>query len=70
VSKDVIRVPMITASGYTYEKDSLTRAIIYYGKDPLTNEPMDRRQAFPNNNLADAVADWLKFSGYEVEDDD
>ena len=58
-----MRVPMNSVSGYTYDKESLTRAIKLYNKDPLTNEPMDRRQAFPNNNMSAAIADWLKYSG-------
>jgi hypothetical protein len=63
-----MRVPMISVSGHTFAKDSLTRAISFNGRDPLTNEKMERRQAFPNTNMELAIADWLKYSGHVLDE--
>ena len=36
-------------------------------KDPLTNEAMDRRSAFPNNNMEAAIKDWKAYVTRESE---
>ena len=58
ISCEIMRDPVFTATGNTYERDLIAKWLYTHGTDPLTNESMCRKTLTPNLALCSAIAAW------------
>lgn len=47
-------------SGNSYERSALELWVERHGTDPLTKEPMDMNQVFPNRTLHSQISEWAE----------
>lgn len=51
--------PVITPSGYTYERSAIERAIHRNGRDPMTRDSLSIDQIIINKCVKEAIADYI-----------
>ncbi|MBA0653141.1 hypothetical protein Goklo_020343, partial [Gossypium klotzschianum] len=60
ITLDILRDPVITPSGVTYERTVILQHLQKVGKfDPVTREPLDHSQLVPNLAIKEAVQAYL-----------
>lgn len=70
ITLDILRDPVITPSGVTYERAVLIDHLQKVGKfDPITREPLDQSQLVPNLALKEAVQAFLDEHGWAYKMD-
>eukprot|EP01018_Ginkgo_biloba_P011103 Gb_14150 [translate_table: standard] len=62
---DILRDPVITPSGITYEKSALLEHLQKVGEfDPVTRAPLKANQLIPNFAIKGAVRSFLRDNGW------
>ncbi|CAK9140886.1 unnamed protein product [Ilex paraguariensis] len=70
ISLDILRDPVITPSGITYERAAIVHHLKKVGKfDPVTREPLDLSQLIPNLAVKEAVQAFLEKHGWAYKMD-
>ncbi|KAE8671163.1 E3 ubiquitin-protein ligase CHIP [Hibiscus syriacus] len=70
ITFDIFRDPVITPSGVTYERAVILEHLQKVGKfDPITREPLDQSQLFPNLAIKEAVQAYLDKHGWAYKMD-
>ncbi|KAH1081580.1 hypothetical protein J1N35_021341 [Gossypium stocksii] len=65
ITLDILRDPVITPSGVTYERTVILQHLQKVGKfDPVTREPLDHSQLVPNLAIKEAVRAYLDGHGW------
>ncbi|KAG8477874.1 hypothetical protein CXB51_027525 [Gossypium anomalum] len=65
ITLDILRDPVITPSGVTYERTVILQHLQKVGKfDPVTREPLDHSQLVPNLAIKEAVQAYLDGHGW------
>ncbi|KAJ6801843.1 E3 ubiquitin-protein ligase CHIP [Iris pallida] len=68
ITLDILRDPIITPSGVTYERAVLLEHLQKVGNfDPITREPLDSHQLVPNLAIKEAVRAFLNDHGWAYE---
>ena len=62
ITLEVMRDPVITKSGNTYERAALEEALRLSARDPLTREPCTMADITPNRALKEAIEVWHRGS--------
>ncbi|XP_035546171.1 E3 ubiquitin-protein ligase CHIP-like isoform X2 [Juglans regia] len=70
ITLDILRDPVITPSGVTYEKAVILEHLQKVGKfDPITREPLNQSQLIPNLAIKEAVQAFLDKHGWAYKTD-
>ncbi|KAK9161917.1 hypothetical protein Syun_002819 [Stephania yunnanensis] len=70
ITLDILRDPVITPSGVTYERAALLDHFQKLGKyDPVTREPLDEHHLVPNLAIKEAVQAFLEEHGWAYKID-
>ncbi|KAG6628855.1 E3 ubiquitin-protein ligase CHIP isoform X3 [Carya illinoinensis] len=70
ITLDILRDPVITPSGVTYEKAVILEHLQKVGKfDPITREPLNQSQLIPNLAIKEAVQAFLDKHGWAYKMD-
>eukprot|EP00667_Euglena_gracilis_P020397 EG_transcript_22074 len=57
---DVMREPVISTAGISYEKEAIERCLRHAAVDPVARLPCTAADLRPNRNLRDAIARWRR----------
>ena len=63
ISCEIMRDPVVTAAGNTYERAAIAEWFRTHNTDPLTNVALQRKALTPNHNLRHAIAEWTERQG-------
>lgn len=66
---ELMTQPVVTPSGITYDRQSLTGWIEAHHSDPATQAPLKMDNVYPNLALRDMIQEWLvdhRFLGTET----
>lgn len=70
ITLDIFRDPVITPSGFTYERAVILNHLEKVGKfDPITREPLFKSQLVPNLAIKEAVRAFLDKHGWAYKMD-
>ncbi|KAE8712898.1 E3 ubiquitin-protein ligase CHIP [Hibiscus syriacus] len=70
ITLDIFCDPVISPSGVTYERSVILEHLQKVGKfDPITREPLDQSQLFPNLAIKEAVQAYLDKHGWAYKMD-
>jgi U-box domain len=58
ISFEVMRDPVTTPSGHSFERSVIAEVIRISQKDPFTREPLNEGHLRPNRALSDAIDAW------------
>ena len=70
ISLGVYEEPVITKYGNTYEKEYLMMHLKMSSTDPVTRQPLGRREVVPNSSLKRAIEHWRSLGGRSDDSDD
>ena len=60
ISCEIMREPVTTVAGNTYEKEHIMAWFRTHQTDPLTNARMSSKRLVPNNSLRSQIQTWLQ----------
>jgi len=58
LSWEIMKDPVMTATGATYEKSQITQWLLKNSRDPMTNQELDKKTLVPNQSLKKAIEQW------------
>ena len=60
ISQSLIEDPVSSKYGHIYEKSEITRWVTKYKKCPMTSQPLQLSELFPNFAVRDAIAEYKR----------
>jgi len=60
---ELMRDPVVTEDGQSYERDAITRWLQEHDTSPGTGDPLESKRLIPNIRLRSAIRDWLAQHG-------
>lgn len=67
ISFEIMQDPVVTPTGYTYERANIVAEIQRSGLDPQTRAPLSQSDLRPNRQLAEAIAAWTQQHSMRLE---
>ena len=68
LSKNIMKVPVITPYGFSYEKDAIENWLINHNYDPITKKPLLKENLIINYALKNSIEEYLKQKQEKVYD--
>eukprot|EP00850_Spirogloea_muscicola_P004235 SM000018S03600 [mRNA] locus=s18:263762:267619:+ [translate_table: standard] len=63
ITKEVMKEPVVTADGHTYERDAIARWLSERDVSPMTNCTLLHKALTPNHALQSMIKEWQRRSG-------
>lgn len=64
ITQELMREPVVTSDGHTYERAAIQRWLRDHNTSPQTNRPLPSKQLLPNIALRKQIADFRAAHGY------
>ncbi|TNV76976.1 hypothetical protein FGO68_gene15513 [Halteria grandinella] len=59
ISQEIMKDPVMTADGHSYEKKNIEKWLTNNNKSPLTGEVLTNKALIPNHSLRSTIKDFL-----------
>ena len=69
ITQNIMKNPVITSSGITYEKEAIEKWLDEHNTDPISGKPLNKNEIFPNYALKNAILDYLNKKENEEKKD-
>ena len=60
ITQNIMSNPVITKYGISYEKEAIEKWLEKHNTDPLSGQPLNKNEIFPNYALKNAIIDYIK----------
>ena len=58
ITTEIMKDPVVTADGFTYERDAIAQWLEGHGSSPVTGAPLDSKVLIPNHALRKVIRDF------------
>ena len=70
ITYTIMRDPVITSSGVTYERSAIMKHLKENGNfDPVTRKPCTPSELYPNLAVKEMAEDWIRKYPYTITED-
>ena len=66
ITYEIMRDPVMTTTGDTYERSAITTWFLSHDSDPLTNQKIDSKTLLPNRTLRKAIESFCEKNGVRL----